>query len=219
MHTPRWVAPALTGGLLGTSFHSKGLPNSPGHGSHNITDEVSATGQAQRLELGMQHEHDRPTAPLKDLTSGQGVSEIYPPSLLLCFEHHPSDSGKVSKQLFLWGLIPSICHSWEAMDLKLDQMPGDGITRKNKEFWEGEKCGQQAGKRGRAEEKAVSSSCRGLEERIMRSDDPTGTEWRQRTEQEEQPVSCLLTTCSRLEAGSEQSHRPTMQARLASGQS
>lgn len=98
------------------------------------------------------------------------MSEIHPPSLLLCFEHHPSDSGKVSNQLLLWGLMPSICHSWEAVDLKLDQMPRDGITRKNKAFWEGEKRGQPAEKRGRAEEKAVSSSCRGLEERIMRSD-------------------------------------------------
>lgn len=190
-------------------------PDRPRHGSHNITDEVSATDQAQCLELGMQREHDRPTPALKDLTSGQGVPEIYPPSLLLCFEHHPSDSGEVASQLFLWGLILSICHSCEAVDLKLDQMPGDGITRKNKEFWEGEKRGQQAGARGRAEEKAVSSSCRGLEERIMRSDGD-----RVETKDRAGGAACPLSADHLLQAarGSKQSHRPTTPAKLASGQ-
>lgn len=69
------------------------------------------------------------------------------------------------------------------MDPKLDQMPSDGITRKYEEYWgcwKGEKRGQQAG-RGGVGENAVSSGCRGLEERIMRSD----SERRQRNQQEE----------------------------------
>lgn len=103
------------------------------------------------------------------------------------------------------------------MDLKLDQMPGDGITRKNEEFWEGEKRRQQAGrKRGRVEEEAVSSSCRGLEERIMRSDGD-----RVETKDRAGGAACPLSADHLLQAGRGQraSHGPTAPAGLASGQS
>lgn len=41
-----------------------------------------------------------------------------------------------------------------------------------------------------------------------------GTEWRQRTGQEERPVPCLLTTCSRPEGGSERPTGPRRQPGL-----
>lgn len=53
---------------------------------------------------------------------------------------------------------------------------------------EGVERGRNVGSRQgieRAEEKAVGSSCKGLEEKIMRSG---GTAWRQRNGQEGQPV-------------------------------
>lgn len=67
--------------------------------------------------------------------------------LLLGFEHFQPDSGSPKPALHLGTLVPSICHSWEAVHPKLDQMPDDGITRKCEEIWgcwEGENHGQQA---------------------------------------------------------------------------
>ena len=122
-----------TRGLLCASLRGKS-PRQDGTGL-NTADEAPL--RCSELSCRM---HKTPT--LKDFRARHRKLETDPPWLLLGFEQLQQT------------LVPSICHSWEAVHPKLDQTPGDGLTRKGKEdrgCWRGggrgrEKHGQQAGR-------------------------------------------------------------------------
>lgn len=110
--------------LLCTSLHGNKSPRQDGTGL-NTADEAPLW--CSELSCRMCK-----TPTLKDLPARCRRLETDPPWLLLGFEQlQPQVQSEPA--LHLQTLVPSICHSWEAVHPKLDQTPGDGITRKCKE--------------------------------------------------------------------------------------